>query len=137
LKESEKEESRIWLKTLTSLIQQADPAIRAITSLHIESTPDDWAKAFCADNIFDLMTARQRITEIPKPNAKELRKLEKLYSDLIKACLLARDCFVNACEAEGKSKFKNAQVIYWASFANDLLKDLAKKIGKVQIDNTL
>ena len=132
MKESEKEEARHWLEGLTRLYEQNEVAIREIASLRLESSPQDWDKAYSNANVSTLISAIQPIKELPKPKPKELRKLKECYTDLVSTCLKAGHLYLKSYYAGDLSRVRYSQMIFWTTFSEGLLKDFQKTLEKVR-----
>ena len=132
MKESEKEEARRWLEGLTRLYEQNEVAIREIASLRLESSPQDWDKAYSNANVSTLISAIQPIKELPKPKHKELRKLKECYTDLVATCLKAGHLYLKSYYAGDLSRFRYSKMIYWTSFSEGLLKSFQENLEKLR-----
>ncbi len=112
MKESEREEARHWLEALARLYEQNGVAIREIASLDTEKTPQAWDKAFSNANVSVLMTTIEPIKKLPKPKHKELRKVKRDYTDLVKACLHVGHLYLKSYYAGGLSRWTFSKMIF-------------------------
>lgn len=131
VKESEKTEARIWAMKLMSLWEQTEVPIRAIAKLETKSSVQDWDKAFSNENSAALMNAIEPAKELPRPKQRELRKLKGCYTDLLATCLKVGHLYLKSYYAGNLSRFGYSKMIFWTSFANDLLKEFLSGVDKV------
>lgn len=130
VKESLKQQVKLWLDDLASLQKRAQTAVREIASLCSESPPDDWSKAFSSKNVMSLVNTAQSIKELPKTKVKELRKLKKIYEELIASGIQASNLYKDAHNTNHHGQGQYLKIIHWASYVDGLLKDFTKELDK-------
>jgi len=132
MKESEREDARHWLEAFIPLYERNESAINEIASLNNESPPQDWDKAFSNENVSALMATIEPTKKLPKPKHKELRKVKRDYTDLVKTCLHVGHLYLKSYYAGGLSRLTFAKMIYWTTLAHNLFEDFLKRLQKVR-----
>ena len=129
---SKKEETIHWLKELIPLYEKARVAISEIANLNIESTSEDWYRAFTNGNAATLITVIEPITRLPQLKYRKNRKLKDCYHELISSCLRAEHLYLKYCYISKLNRIRYYQILYWTAHSKGLLEDFQDKLGKVQ-----
>jgi hypothetical protein len=111
-------------------------AVQQVTSLNLDSKPEEWNSAFSNENSAALMEVIEPLNGLTKPDNKDIRKLKTTYNDLIASCLKAGHLFLNAYFKEEMKRTNFSKMVYWTSFAKGLREDFVSKLEKLEKDIT-
>lgn len=134
MNEDEKEEARRWLESLIRLYKQNESAFHEIASLDHKSVLQDWDKVYSNENARNLLRAKQILEEevLPKSKHKSLKKLRGCFSRLVTTCCTAGTLYLKSYYAGDISRKRHAEMIFFTSFVEGLIKDFERKLHEVR-----
>lgn len=126
MKEAAREEAGRWLETFMPLCEQASVFIHSVTdNVDTDGLPTDLA--VLPEVILRLSPILKSIREMPKPRAKELRRLKKDFKLTLDACIKASKWAIK--HSRKASRIRLSATVFWTSLAISFSESLYLKLS--------
>lgn len=130
------EDKERWLNTFLLIYREAKSKIGTITDFDVLS--DNLDADNVVANIKQVISAASSLKfildtindELPEPRDKELRKLRRVFQDVLIACVNNGAMWLKYIEAPG-SKIQRHEIVYFWSMAKNINKDLSERITRI------
>ncbi len=130
MKEADREEARRWLETLMPLCEQASVFIHSVTDkVNADGLPTDLAAL--PEVILKLSPILKSANKMPKPRAKELRRLRKDFKLTLDACIKASKWRIK--HSRKASRIRLSATVFWTSLAISFSESLASKLALLPV----
>ncbi len=126
MKELDREEVEWWLETFMPLYEQASASIHRVTGkVNADGLPADLTAL--PEVILKLSPILKSVNKMPKPRAKELRRLKKDFKLTLDACIKASKWRIK--HSQRASRIRLSATVFWTSLAISFSESLSQKLA--------